>query len=170
MTQHNDCKMCDKPIYGSQGRVYCDSKCKALAGVIVVRIREQHIKYLEVMKMICTTCRRELVKGEVGYCSTCTERMLEDKEKRANTDNYRPCKSCRKPMKNPAPNRKWCEECSAEKKREAWVKQADAKKERRKKVKKKKEEVLKTSDPTVIVKGEINPMFLKPQGSKRRYE
>ncbi len=155
------CKCCDTEILGSEGRVFCNAVCKEIFARIKENVRNQNKEFKTLMKLECTTCKRKLVEGEDKYCTTCTDRMLREKEKRANTDHFRPCKDCKKDMKNPAPNRKRCEEC-AEKEADKKHKAHDLKrKERRVEVKK--------INKTEVHKGSINPMFLKPQGSKRRY-
>ena len=43
------------------------------------------------------------------------KRRREEGERTAQTDHYRQCKTCPTQMVNPAPNRKWCDECKKEK-------------------------------------------------------
>ena len=119
--------------------------------------------------MKCKTCKKKLTEGESDYCSVCVNRRNEEKKRRAETDWYRPCKDCEVEMKNPAPNRKYCPTC-AKKRQRAAIKEKDA-------VRKKERDILRAANPkrrqragdsTDVHKGDIDPKWLQPRGSKRR--
>ncbi len=161
----NNCRFCNEPIYNSEGRVYCNDSCKEIFLKLKERIKNQNKEFWNIMNMKCKTCKKKLTEGESHYCSICVDRRNAEKKRAAETGWHRPCKNCGEEMKNPAPNRKWCKECSAIKKRESWVTQAEMNKKRRIKV---KEKVMAIDDSTNVVKDQINPKWLEPQGSKRK--
>ncbi len=120
------------------------------------------------MKLKCKRCKQPTAGKD--YCDGCTIKIAEEKQKRKDTDHYRPCEECGTEMKNPAPNRKWCgDPCRKE---SARIRQAayDA----RRKAKRDAARVnnpnkrQRAGDKTDVHKGGINPYFLAPQGSKRR--
>ncbi len=171
MKNHNECRCCNDPIHNSEGRVYCvDTKCKEIFIEVKERIRKQNKEFWKIMNLKCTTCRKRLVEGEDKYCSVCVARSEAVKKRNAETDFYRPCETCKAPMKNPAPNRKRCEEC-AEAERDEKIKVHNIKRKvkrdaiREKSTKQKRQ---RAADPTDINKGGIDPKWLKPMGSKRR--
>ncbi len=163
--RYNECRFCNEPIYDSVGRVYCTDTCKALFKKIKTKVNEQNNNYWTIMNIKCKTCKKKLVNGESNYCSICIARRDAEKKRAAETDWYRPCKMCKEPMKNPAPNRKWCPECALERALTASKKRdIERKKERDVLRKERGQKKVKTT----IGKGAINPYFLKPIGSKRR--
>ena len=68
----------------------------------------------------CSRCRKKLTDGEDKYCSRCVARITADRERRASTDHYRPCRACNEPMKNPSPNRQRCPSCVKLRRIETW--------------------------------------------------
>ena len=167
------CKLCRSEIHGSEGRVFCkDTKCKEIFKEIKHRMRKQRLEYRLIMKIQCTTCKKQLSKGEDKYCSVCADRLKREKKHRAETDNFRPCKDCGVAMKNPAGNRKWCNECSEKKKNESRDEQVRKRKEvskrmAAKRAKRKKEVKVAVKPNTKLdvdqddrYEGTVNPKWL----------
>ncbi len=158
-------------MYNTGGRIYCvNSKCKDIFIEVKERVRNQNKEFWKIMNLKCSTCKTKLSKGEDKYCSGCVARSEAVKKRNAETDIYRDCKTCKVPMKNPAPNRKWCEACAKatkdEKVKNHNIKRKIKRDELRKKSTKQKRQ--RAADPTDINKGGIDPKWLKPMGSKRR--
>ncbi len=161
------CRCCDTEIHASGGKVFCNDICKAIFTQIKETIKTQRKGFYMEMKLKCKRCKQATAGKD--YCENCIMRIAEEKQKRKDTDHYRPCEDCKVEMKNPAPNRRRCKTCGI---KAARIKQAahDVKR-------KAKRDAVRANNPnkrqragdkTDVHKSTINPYFLAPQGSKRR--
>ena len=163
------CRICNEPqSTDSTGRRYCPGVCKATVKKVRENIRRDNMVFRKELKLGCTRCKKKLTEDEGIYCDKCVAYMEAEKKKRKETDTFRPCKNreCTNIMKNPAPNRKWCDECREVKNKEAYVRQELRRSAKRKAItaakKALKPVVIRKdgTDPFDRHKGTINKKFL----------